>query len=91
MAKHPSARMYSMVNRNVVITLISEKHQITSLAFVATVKNLSSILFQSIAGYILDATSYSALFLICFGCMAGGMVLLGFFRIDSGNDRKLFG
>lgn len=91
MAKHPAAMLYIMVNLKVVNTLISEKQQITALAFVATVKNLSSILFQSIAGYILDAASYSALFLICFGCMAGGMVLLGFFRIDSGNDRKLFG
>lgn len=90
MAKHPAGMLYIMVNLKVVNTLISEKQQITALAFVATVKNLASILFQNIAGHILDATSYSFLFLVSFICMLGGLALLAFFRIGSGNDKPLF-
>ena len=89
-AKHPAGMLYIMVNLKVVNTLIDEKQQITALAFVATLKNLAAILFQNLAGYILDATSYSYLFRVCFACMLGGLLLLAFFRIDSGNDNPLF-
>lgn len=89
-AKHPAAMLYIMVNLKVINTLIEEKQQITALAFVATLKNLAAIVFQNIAGQILDASSYSYLFLLCFVCMLGELVLLAFFRIGSGNDKVLF-
>lgn len=89
-AKHPAGMLYIMVNLKVVNTLIDEKQQITALAFVATLKNLAAIVFQNIAGQILDATSYSYLFLLCFVCMLGDLVLLAFFQIGSGNDKPLF-
>ncbi len=89
-AKHPAGMLYIMVNLKIVNTLIDEKQQITALAFVATLKNLAAILFQNLAGYILDATSYFYLFRVCFACMLGGLLLLAFFRIDSGNDKPLF-
>ncbi len=89
-AKHPAGMLYIMVNLKVVNTLIDEKQQITALAFVATLKNLAAIVFQNIAGQVLDATSYSHLFLLCFGCMLGDLALLAFFRIGSGNDKPLF-
>lgn len=89
-AKHPAGMLYIMVNLKVINTLIDEKQQITALAFVATLKNLAAIVFQNIAGQILDATSYSYLFLICFVCMLGDLVMLAFFRIGSGNDKPLF-
>lgn len=89
-AKHPAGMLYIMVNLKVINTLIDEKRQITALAFVATLKNLAAIVFQNIAGQILDATSYSYLFLLCFACMLGDLALLAFFRIGSGNDKPLF-
>ena len=89
-AKHPAGMLYIMVNLKVINTLIDEKRQITALAFVATLKNLAAIVFQNIAGQILDATSYSYLYKICFVCMLGELVLLAFFRIGSGNDKRLF-
>lgn len=90
LAKHPSGMLYIMVNIKVINTLIDEEQQITALAFVATIKNLSAILFQNIAGQILDATSYSYLFLASFMCMLGGLALLAFFRIGRGSDKPLF-
>ncbi len=91
LAKHPATMLYIMVNLKVINTLIDEKQQITALALVATLKNLAAIVFQNIAGHILDAAGYSYLFCICFICMLGGLVLLAFFRIDSGNHKRLFG
>ena len=86
MAKHPAG----MFNLKVVNTLIDERQQITALAFVATLKNLVAIIFQNIAGQILDVTTYSNLYLICTGCMIVALILVIFFKISSGNDKKLF-
>ena len=89
-AKHPAGMLYIMVNLKVINTLIDEKQQITALAFVATMKNLAAIVFQNIAGQILDVVGYSYLFLICFACTLGELALLAFFPIGSGNDKPLF-
>lgn len=82
--------LYIMINLKVVNTIIDDNQQITALALVATLKNLVSIIFQNIAGYIIDLTSYSNLYLICFGCMIICLILVIFFKVDSGNDKKLF-
>ena len=71
-------------------TLIDENQQITALAYVATLKNLVAIIFQNVAGNILDVTTYSNLYLICFGWMLVALILVIFFKISSGNDKKLF-
>lgn len=90
LVKHPAGMLFIMINLKVVNTLIDEKHQITALAIVATLKNLVSILFQNAAGQILDMTSYSFLYMICFGCMVISLLLVIFFKIDKGTDQKLF-
>lgn len=90
LVKHPAGMLFIMINLKVVNTLIDEKHQITALAIVATLKNLVSILFQNAAGQILDITSYSFLYMICFGCMVISLLLVIFFKIDKGTDQKLF-
>lgn len=90
LAKHPSGMLYIMINLKVINTLIDENKQITALAYVATLKNLVAIIFQNVAGNILDVTSYSNLYLICFGWMLVALILVIFFKISSGNDKKLF-
>ena len=55
--KHPSGMLFIMINLKIVSTLVSKEHQITALAFVQTLRNLSSIIFQNIAGQILDISS----------------------------------
>lgn len=89
-AKHPAGMLYIMINLKVVNTIIDENQQITALALVATLKNLVAIIFQNIAGYIIDMTSYSSLYLICFICMVVCLLLVVFYKIDSGNNKKLF-
>ena len=90
LAKHPSGMLYIMINLKVINTLIDENQQITALALVATLKNLVAIIFQNVAGNILDVTTYSNLYLICFGWMLVALILVIFFKISSGNDKKLF-
>ena len=90
LAKHPSGMLYIMINLKVINTLIDENKQITALAYVATLKNLVAIIFQNVAGNILDVTTYSNLYLICFGWMLVALILVIFFKISSGNDKKLF-
>ena len=90
LAKHPSGMLYIMINLKVINTLIDENQQITALAYVATLKNLVAIIFQNVADNILDVTTYSNLYLICFGWMLVALILGIFFKISSGNDKKLF-
>lgn len=89
--KHPAGMLYIMINLKVINTLFDEHQQIVALAFVATLKNLVSIIFQNVAGNILDVTTYSHLYLICSSMMAVCVVLVLCYKIEKGTDKKLFG
>lgn len=88
--KHPSGMLFIMINLKVVNTLVPQEHQITALAFVQTLRNLSSIIFQNIAGQILDVSSYQVLFALSSIIIAIGFVLVFLFKVPSGKDRKIF-
>lgn len=88
--KHPSGMLFIMINLKVVNTLVPQEHQITALAFVQTLRNLSSIIFQNIAGQILDVSSYQVLFALSSIIIAIGFILIFLFKVPSGKDRKIF-
>lgn len=88
--KHPSGMLFIMINLKIVITLVPKEHQITALAFVQTLRNLSSIIFQNIAGQILDISSYQILFALSLIVIVVGFVLVILFKVPSGKDQKLF-
>lgn len=90
LTKHPSGMLFIMINLKVVSTLVDAKHQITALALVQTLRNLSSIVFQNIAGMILDVSTYQVLFMISVGALMIGFILVFLFKIPDGNDQKLF-
>lgn len=90
LTKHPSGMLFIMINLKVVSTLVDAKHQITALALVQTLRNLSSIIFQNIAGMILDISSYQVLFILSTVILIIGFLLVVFFKIPDGNDQKLF-
>lgn len=90
LTKHPAGMLFIMINLKVVNTIVDSKHQVTALSLVYTVRNFASIIFQNIAGFILDTSTYSHMFMGCFGVIVFGFVLVLFFRIPSGNDQKLF-
>ena len=88
--KHPSGMLFIMINLKIVSTLVPKEHQITALAFVQTLRNLSSIIFQNIAGQILDISSYQILFALSLIVIVVGFALVILIRVPSGNDQKLF-
>ena len=88
--KHPSGMLFIMNNLKIVSTLVPKEHQITALAFVQTLRNLSSIIFQNIAGQILDISSYQILFALSLIVIVVGFVLVILFKVPSGKDQKLF-
>ena len=88
--KHPSGMLFIMINLKIVSTLVPKEHQITALAFVQTLRNLSSIIFQNIAGQILDISSYQILFALSLTVIVVGFVLVILFKVPSGKDQKLF-
>ena len=90
LTKHPSGMLYIMINLKIVSTLVPKEHQITALAFVQTLRNLSSIIFQNIAGQILDVSSYQVLFALSVIVIIIGFILVVFFKVPSGKDQKLF-
>lgn len=88
--KHPSGMLFIMINLKIVSTLVPKEHQITALAFVQTLRNLSSIIFQNIAGQILDISSYQILFALSLIVIVVSFVLVILFKGPSGKDQKLF-
>ena len=88
--KHPSGMLFIMINLKIVSTLVPKEHQITALAFVQTLRNLSSIIFQNMAGQILDISSYQILFALSLIVIVVGFVLVILFKVPSGKDQKLF-
>lgn len=90
MIKHPVGMLFIMINLKVVNTLVPIKYQMTALALVQTIRNLSSMLFQNVAGQILNIMSYQYLFWGVVILLLIGVGAVFMFKIPSGNDQKLF-
>lgn len=90
LVKHPAGMLFIMINLKIVNTLVDPKYQLTALAFVQTCRNLSSVIFQNIGGYLLNIATYQVLFLGCIVVVCFGLILVLAFKIPSGSDQKLF-
>ena len=62
----------------------------SALALVQTCRNLGSIVFQIISGYLIDIYSYDTFYLILCLLSLMTMVIVIFYKIPSGNDQRLF-
>ncbi|MEY8380395.1 MFS transporter [Ileibacterium valens] len=88
--KTQGSMLFIMVNLKIVHSLVSSGSQITALAIAATVKNLAAIVFNSMAGNMIDALGYSSCFLALAAVMIVAIILLLVFRLPAGTDQKLF-
>lgn len=88
--KAVSTMLFIMLNLKIVSTIVDIKHQMSALALVQTCRNLGSIVFQWIAGYLIDFYSYDIFYLILALLSIIGMVICLFYHIPSGNDQHLF-
>ncbi len=90
LAKHPPAILNIMTNMKVVNTIVDPRQQITGLALVKTCQSLGMIISNNIGGRIVDAAGYPPMFMFLLGIIAVALVGVVFFRVPSGNDKKLF-
>lgn len=91
LAKHVAAMLFVMINLKVISTIVSPRYQITALALGATIsKNLSTVIFQNISGFILDNYNFERMFLGLLMASIIGLIAVLFYKIPSGNDKKLF-
>ena len=88
--KHPAGMLLTMINLKVVFTIVDKHQQITALAFIQTMRNLSSIVFTNVGGHLLDATSYTTMYRVCLMILIIGMIIVIFYRIPSGKNTRLF-
>lgn len=88
--KAVSTMLFIMLNLKIVATIVDMKHQMSALALVQTCRNVGSIVFQFVAGYLIDFYSYDIFYLILCLLSIVGMVVCIFYRIPSGNHQHLF-
>ena len=88
--KAVSTMLFIMLNLKIVATIVDMKHQMSALALVQTCRNFGSIVFQFVAGYLIDFYSYDIFYLILCLLSIVGMVICIFYRILSGNHQHLF-
>jgi len=88
--RHPPAILNIMTNMKVVNTIVDPRQQITALALVKSCQSFGTIITNNIGGNIVDAAGYPAMFMFLLALSAACLALVVFFRVPSGNDKKLF-
>ena len=88
--RHPPTILSIMTNMKVVNTICDPRQQITALALVKTCQSFGTIVSNNIGGNIADAAGYPAMFLFLLALSVACLVLVAFFKVPSGNDKKLF-
>lgn len=90
LGKHTGGIILIMVNMKVVNSLVDKSVLLTALALVQTARNLGTILFQNLAGQILDQWSYHQLFLMILGFIVMSAGLLFVLKLPKGTQENLF-
>ena len=90
LTKSVTTMAFIMINMKVIATIIDGAHQMSALSIVSTFKSFSSIIFQAIAGYLIDLYSYQFFYSFLFVCAIIGLVLCILYKIPSGNEHRLF-
>lgn len=90
LTKSLATMSFIMINMKVVATIVSQDHQIKALAIVSTFKSFTSIVFQTISGYIIDLSSYQLFYVFLLVCSFIGLILCLLYKIPDGNEHQLF-
>ena len=90
LCKHPPVIVNIMANMKVVNTIVDARLQIVGLALVKACQSFGTIVSNNVGGNIVDASGYPPMFLFLLGVIGVGLAGVAFFRVPSGNDKKLF-
>ena len=88
--KAVATMLFIMLNLKIVSTIVETKYQMSALALVQTYRNLGSIVFQIISGYLIDIYSYDTFYLILCLLSLMTMIIVIFYKIPSCNDANIF-
>lgn len=90
LTKTVATMAFVMINLRIISTIVDNARQNTALSLVSACKSFSSILFQMLAGYLIDFTGYQMFYFVLFICSVIGMVLVFFFKVPTNKDLKVF-
>ena len=90
LTKTVTTMAFIMINMKVIAYIIYGSHLLIALSIVSSFKSFSSIIFQAIAGYLIDLYSYQFFFGFLFICAIVGLVLCMLYKIPSVNEHRLF-
>ena len=90
LTKTVATMAFVMINLRIISTIVDNARQNTALSLVSACKSFSSILFQMLAGYLIDFTGYQMFYFVLFICSVIGMVMVFFFKVPTNKDLKVF-
>ena len=90
LTKTVATMAFVMINLRIISTIVDNARQNTALSLVSACKSFSSILFQMVAGYLIDFTGYQMFYYVLFICSVVGMILVFFFKVPTNKDLKVF-
>lgn len=88
--KAVSTILFIMLNLKIVATVVDIKYQMSAFAWVQTCRNFGAIVFQFVAGYLIDFYSYDIFYFVLLILSMLGFMICCFYRIPSGCDESLF-
>ena len=90
LTKTVATMAFVMINLRIISTIVDNARQNTALSLVSAYKSFSSILFQMLAGYLIDFTSYQMFYFVLFICSVVGIILVLFFKVPTNKELKVF-
>lgn len=90
LTKTVATMAFVMINLKIIATIVDQKRQNSALSLVSACKSFSSIIFQMLAGYLIDFTGYTTFYFVLFICSLLGLILIFFFKLPNNKDLKLF-
>lgn len=90
LTKTVATMAFVMINLKIISTIVDHARQNSALSFVSACKSFSSILFQMLAGYLIDFTGYHVFYVVLFICSVVGMILVFFFEVPTNKELRVF-
>lgn len=90
LTKAVATMSFIMINLKVVASIVDSAKQNTALSVVSSCNSFASIIFQMLAGYLIDYTSYQIFYLVLLVCSIIGMAIVAITHLPTNKKIRLF-
>ena len=90
LTKAVATMSFIMINLKVVASIVDSTKQNTALSIVSSCNSFSSIIFQMIAGYLIDYTSYQIFYFVLLVCSVLGILIVTMTHLPTNKKIRLF-